>query len=318
MTALRLLLTVAAIARVLSIPAHAADKAGAKDFPAITRFKGAEIVEYQATDFDEAVLPVKPVPLNPPPATSLLRVEGKVTDITYVVPAGKTPLEVMRNYEQALGASYKTVFSCAGTDCGGDMAGFIGNSGKVVPSGWGHFSFETEKNRYLLAQRSAPGGDVYVLLYAMQETNYPTAVFQRTVELKPMQGAQVNVLDAAALQRGLEADGKVAVYGVHFDTAKAEVKPESKASLDEMAKLLAKNPGMKVYIVGHTDNTGTLAANLDLSQKRADAVAKALASTYKVEPQRLAARGVASLAPVASNSGEEGRARNRRVELVVQ
>ena len=84
MTALRLLLTVAAIARVLSIPAHAADKAGAKDFPAITRFKGAEIVEYQATDFDEAVLPVKPVPLNPPPATSLLRVEGKVTDITYV------------------------------------------------------------------------------------------------------------------------------------------------------------------------------------------------------------------------------------------
>ena len=197
-------------------------------------------------------------------------------------------------------------------------AGFIGNSGKVVPSGWGHFSFETEKNRYLLAQRSAPGGDVYVLLYAMQETNYPTAVFQRTVELKPMQGAQVNVLDAAALQRGLEADGKVAVYGVHFDTAKAEVKPDSKASLDEMAKLLAKNPGMKVYIVGHTDNTGTLAANLDLSQKRADAVAKALASTYKVEPQRLAARGVASLAPVASNSGEEGRARNRRVELVVQ
>ena len=296
----------------------AADKAGAKDFPAISRFKGAEIVDYQALEFDEAVLPVKPVFLQPPPAGGLLRVEGKVTSITYQIPANKTPLEVMRNYEQALGASYKTVFACNGDDCGGDMAGYISNSGQVVPAGWGHSSFETAKNRYLLAQRSAPAGDVYVLLYAMQETNYPTFLFQKTVEIKPMPGAQVSVLDAATLQRNLDVDGKVAVYGIFFDTRKADVKPESRSSLDEMAKLLAKIPVLKVYIVGHTDNAGTLSGNLDLSQKRAEAVAKALASTYKVDSQRLVARGVASLAPVANNGTETGRARNRRVELVVQ
>ena len=192
--------------------AFAADAPGSKDFPSISRFKGAEIADYQAVEFDEALLPVKPVD-GTPPAASLLKVEGKVTSITYLIPKGKSPLEVMRNYEQALGSGFKTVFACAGTECGKDMAGYIGNSGKVVPTGWGHMSFDTDKNRYLLAQRSGPAGDVYVLLYAMQETNYPTTVFQKTVEIKPMQGAQVTVLDAAALQRGLDAEGKVAVYG---------------------------------------------------------------------------------------------------------
>lgn len=313
----RLLRVPSLLTLALTNPAVAADKPGAKDFPTISRFKGAEIVEYQTVDYDQAVLPIKPVPESPPPPKSLLRVEGKITSITYVLPAGKTPLEAMRNYEQALGPSYKAVYGCAGTECGKDMAGYI-SSGAVVPTGWGHMSFETDKNRYLLAQRSGPGGDVYVLLYAMQETNYPTTVFQKTVEMRPMQDAQVSVLDAASLQRGLDTDGKVAVYGVFFDTAKATVKAESKASLDEMGKLLAKNRSLKVYIVGHTDNAGTLAGNLDLSQRRAEAVASTLASTYKIDPQRIVARGVASLAPVASNTDENGRARNRRVELVVQ
>jgi OOP family OmpA-OmpF porin len=318
------LATAAAFALAVSVPfatptaAGAADKQGAKDFPSISRFKGAEIVEYQTSDYDEAVLPTKPVPGEPPPPASLIKAEGKVTSITYVLPPGKTSLEAMRNYEQALGAGFKTVFSCAGDECGRDMGSYIGNSGKVVPSGWGHMSFETDKNRYLLARRSAPGGDVWVLLYAMQETNHPTVVFQKTVEVKAMQSAQVSVLDAATLQRGLEAEGKVAVYGIYFETAKADVKTESKAALDEMAKLLDRNRGLRVYIVGHTDNAGTLAANLELSQHRADAVAKALTATYKVDPQRLTARGVASLAPVSSNADEGGRARNRRVELVVQ
>lgn len=303
---------------ILPLCVHAADTPGAKDFATISRFKGAEIVEYQALEFDEAAVPIKPIELAPPPPGALLSVEGKVTIITYQIPAGKTPLEVMRNYEQALGSGFKTLFACNGDDCGRDMAGYIGNSGKVVPSGWGHVAFETAKNRYLLARRQATTGDVYVLLYATQETNYPTFLFQKTVEMRPMQAAQVSVLDAASLQRSLNADGKVAVYGVLFDTGKTEIKPQSKASLDEMAKLLTISPALKVYIVGHTDNAGSLASNLDLSQKRAEAVAKVLALTYRVDPQRMSARGVASLAPVASNTAETGRARNRRVELVVQ
>ena len=83
---------------------------------------------------------------------------------------------------------------------------------------------------------------------------------------------------------------------MYFDTDKAEVKPESKAALDEMGKLLKANPNLKVYVVGHTDNQGTLARNLDLSQKRADAVVKALEADYKIAAARLSPRGVASLA----------------------
>jgi OmpA-OmpF porin, OOP family len=116
----------------------------------------------------------------------------------------------------------------------------------------------------------------------------------------------------------LQADGKIALYGLFFDTGKAEVKAESKPQLDEMAKLLQGQPALKVYIVGHTDSQGGLEANLALSQQRAQAVVAALAGAYKVDAKRLQARGVASLAPVASNANDAGRARNRRVELVIQ
>jgi outer membrane protein OmpA-like peptidoglycan-associated protein len=85
-----------------------------------------------------------------------------------------------------------------------------------------------------------------------------------------------------------------------------------------MAKLLNTNPSLKVYIVGHTDNQGQFAHNAELSQKRAEAVVQALTSTYHVAPARLTGKGVASLAPVASNSDDAGRAQNRRVELVQQ
>ena len=102
------------------------------------------------------------------------------------------------------------------------------------------------------------------------------------------------------------------------DTDQAQIKPESKAQLDAMAKLLNTSPSLKVYSVGHTDNQGQFAHNADLSQKRAEAVLQALISTYHIAPARLTAKGIASLSPVASNSDDAGRTQNRRVELVQQ
>ncbi|MDB6001130.1 MAG: outer membrane protein OmpAb [Rhizobacter sp.] len=299
-------------------PVFAADVSGSKDHPLVSRFAGARIVDYRLNDFDEVAVPKVAIgaPGKPASPDSLLKIAGKVTRIGYAIPANKKAVEVMRNYEQALGASFKTVFGCAGNECGHDMSTFIGMDGKVIPSGWSA-SFHNENNRYLLAKREQPQGDVYVLVYVMDDESNPVSVYEEVVEVAPMQGSQVSVLSASALQQGLDAEGKVAVYGVYFDTAKAEVKAESKPSLDEMAKLLNGNRALKVYIVGHTDNVGTLASNLDLSQRRAEAVVKALAG-YKVDAQRMLAKGVASLAPVASNAAEASRARNRRVELVVQ
>ena len=132
-----------------------------------------------------------------------------------------------------------------------------------------------------------------------------------------MDSGQVTV-DASALAKGLQAQGRIALYGVFFDTGKAELKPESKPQLDEMGKLLQANPSFKVHVVGHTDNQGTLEGNLALSRQRAQAVVDALVKAYKVDARRLSAAGVASYAPLAANADEAGRARNRRVELVLQ
>lgn len=124
--------------------------------------------------------------------------------------------------------------------------------------------------------------------------------------------------DAAALTGGIAATGHAVAEGVYFDTGKADVKAESAAALGEIAKMLKQNAQLKLYVVGHTDNVGTPAANLDLSKRRAAAVVQALVSQYKVAPARLQPFGDGPYAPVASNDSDNGRAQNRRVELVKQ
>jgi outer membrane protein OmpA-like peptidoglycan-associated protein len=114
---------------------------------------------------------------------------------------------------------------------------------------------------------------------------------------------------------GLGAAGRVALYGLTFDTAKSDLKPESEPTLVEMAKLLNENAAWKVFVVGHTDTVGDAASNLKLSQARAQAVITALAAKG-IPAARLTAFGAGPYSPVASNKTEEGRAQNRRVELV--
>ena len=126
------------------------------------------------------------------------------------------------------------------------------------------------------------------------------------------------VADARFMAEGINTTGHVALYGIHFDFNKADVKPESEPALKEITKLLQQDPKLKIYVVGHTDNAGGLDYNMKLSQQRAEAVVKELISKYKIAPDRLKAGGVGPLAPVASNDTEAGKAKNRRVELVKQ
>lgn len=136
------------------------------------------------------------------------------------------------------------------------------------------------------------------------------------VEKKKM--AQEVVADAKSLAGDINATGKVAIYGIYFDFNKADVKSESDPVLKEIATLLKQNPKLNLYVVGHTDNVGTLAANMDLSKRRADAVVRTLLSKYSIDAKRLKAQGVGPLCPVAPNKSDEGRSNNRRVELVEQ
>ncbi len=124
------------------------------------------------------------------------------------------------------------------------------------------------------------------------------------------------MVDAGAMAKGLREKGHIALYGIYFDTDKAVIKPESRPTLDEIAKLLRAQPQLNVVIVGHTDSQGTFDYNVDLSRRRADAVAAELARSYKIANTRLRTAGVGFLAPIGSNASDDGRALNRRVELV--
>jgi outer membrane protein OmpA-like peptidoglycan-associated protein len=93
---------------------------------------------------------------------------------------------------------------------------------------------------------------------------------------------QYIVLSAEDIDREIKANGKASFYGIYFDNDKSDIKPVSSKTLEQMAKYLNANPKVKVYIVGHTDNTGSFEHNQKLSEARAKAVMNALTTTYKV------------------------------------
>lgn len=304
-------------ASAISLTAHAGDIDGSKDHPLLTRFTGAEIKGYKETGFDEAELPNAAMPAKD---SKMITVEGKVTRIGYRIDGSHSVLEISRNYEQALAAGkFQIVYSCKSRTCGEEFSEVVINSGRVMPPAF-PATFQDDQQRAYLAKRSGPDGDTWAFIYVMDDTssNKANYVYQEIVEPKPMATGQVQVLDAKSMQNALASEGKVALYGIYFDTDKANIKVESKAELAEMAALLNGNPKLRVYVVGHTDNQGQFAHNLELSQHRAEAVVKALSTDYKVPVTRMTAKSVASLAPVASNDDDAGRAKNRRVELVVQ
>ncbi len=124
-------------------------------------------------------------------------------------------------------------------------------------------------------------------------------------------------LNAATIAKIINEEGQVNFYGIYFDTDKAEIKPESDPMLKEIAGYLSANPTKNVFFVGHTDLTGDLTHNQNLSELRAKAVMNALVESYGISANRLKAFGVGPLSPVSSNTSEEGKARNRRVVMVL-
>jgi outer membrane protein OmpA-like peptidoglycan-associated protein len=158
---------------------------------------------------------------------------------------------------------------------------------------------------------SKEGKEVWITV----QTSFTGSYTLFIVEKKAM--AQDIVANADAFSNDLKTTGHSAVYGIYFDTGKSELKPESQQAVGEIVKLLKSETSLKVYVVGHTDNVGGLDANMKLSQDRGEAVVQALIRSG-IDSSRLKAFGNGPYAPVASNDTEEGRAKNRRVELVKQ
>lgn len=286
----------------------AADEGGSKDHPLVSRYPGSTITGYRTVEFDEFALPLGKLK---PDSTfeKTQRLEGKVTAIHYQTPAGRSILEVYRNYETALtAAGFQILFACAhNNECGrGDP---------TLWSAVGGSNWESDQQRYLSAKLSRPEGDVYLSLHVSSYGSVYAELY--VVDVKPMESGLVKVT-AAALQGGLAQSGHVEVPGIFFDFNKSDVKPESKPSLDEVARMVKANPSMRVWVIGHTDSVGTVEANQKLSEARALAVVKTLVADYGIAAARLKGYGAGPIAPVASNKTEEGRAKNRRVELVEQ
>lgn len=310
----------------ISFPALAAttygEAPGSRDHPLVGRFNGAVLHKYGTIGFEKVTVNL--------PDKRVESAEGKVFNYFYLGPKGHSDLEVFRNYKQSLEKNgFKLLYACEdGALCvqqdlsaharkwTDDSRAFVGGSFYMnnMTSG--------KPFRFLMARLARPTGDVTVILTLRggywADRGFDTDYFLQVIEAQAMQTDQVKVVMADSLGRGLTADGKIALYGIFFDTAKADVKPESKPQLDEMAKLLLQTPKLQVIIVGHTDNQGGVDANLALSLRRAQAVAAALTKNYKVDASRLSARGVANFSPVASNDADAGRAKNRRVELVAE
>jgi outer membrane protein OmpA-like peptidoglycan-associated protein len=290
------------------------DRGDSKDHPLISRYPGSCIYTYAQVGFEEFTLPLgKNVGGK---FTKSQHLEGKITSIEYNMPENRSVLEVFRNYEGGLKqGGFEILYSCAEPDC---SSGDIGNTQPLYDAGgdryepnWGG------RTRYLSAKLARSEGDVYAALSVTNPYGDAVTAYLYVVEVKPMETGLVTV-NAASLASDINRTGHASVYGIYFDTGKADIKPESDATMKEIAKLMQGNPGLNLYVVGHTDNQGGLEMNMDLSRRRAQAVLGALTTKYAVAAARLKAFGNGPYSPVASNDSDEGRAKNRRVELVKQ
>jgi OmpA-OmpF porin, OOP family len=300
-----LLLTFALLAPAAAL-AQPGDVAGAKDFPGIGRFAGSLITGYQVKDFDAARMQGAAFKDGKP--ADARRLEGRITRIAYRTNPGPSILEVSRNFETQLSkAGFETLLACDTDACGG-IPFTEAVDALPIPQMW-----VDGFNYHYYAGRKSDGGRETYASVIVSESNREIHAQLTVAELGAIENKMV---DAAAMAKGLGETGHIALYGIYFDTDKAAIKPESRPTLDQIAKLLAGQPQLNVFIVGHTDNQGNFDYNLDLSRRRAEAIAAELAKSYRIAQPRLRTAGVGFLAPVGSNATESGRALNRRVELV--
>lgn len=339
------------------------DISGAVDPPYLKRYEGSFIVERVQKSFDEFDLPLAKlektgkldgVSSDTYAPSQKKTVEGKVTRLAYFAPAGRSPLEVIRNYQEELvDNGLEVLFECKGKECGGrdeDGANTLSDLGpnNMVDSlfpfslavqeegsvGYCTLADDHTDQRYAAMKMTTPDNtEVHLALLAYTlkgEESYiadrkngyckplagHTALVVVAVEGKAREQRMVTVIPADDMGKGIGTDGHVALYGIHFDYDKADPKPDSKPQLEEIAKMLKADTALNVLVVGHTDNQGELAYNVDLSKRRADSVIQALGKDYGIDTTRLGAYGDGMTAPVASNDTEEGRAENRRVEIV--
>lgn len=264
---------------VISVPLIAQDDAdGSKDPALFTRMPGFYISRYDDIQFDKFEFNVGPGKTQ--------AMEGHSIFIVYWIKDDAqqpSALQIIRNYSNAI----KKI------------------GGQII------YEFEDGGSQNAVMKVVKDGKEVWTYVYATSNT-YNLNIIEKEAM------SQDVVADANSMAAAIKETGKVALYGIYFDTGMALLKPESQPALQEIAKLLKANTNLKLYVVGHTDNTGAFDANMKLSMDRAASVVNALVAQHGVAAASLKACGNGPTAPVATNDTPEGKALNRRVELVKQ
>ncbi len=302
--------------------AQAQDVAGSSDHPLVGRFQGSVLTFYETRSYEERRLPSAPIQRGEHTQPDLWQtpVEGKLTSIRYEGPGDRSALEVVRNFQRHLeGQGFEIVFDCRGQEgCapGGALPTFweAARGPVQIPQAW-------DSSVYVFAKRQAEGQLVFASIYGVEQTargSTPLTPFVavNVLESQAMETGLVTFVEASEMEEALATDGRIAIYRIEFDFDSADIRPQSAEQIAELGSMLTGSPELKVLIVGHTDGQGAFDYNLLLSQRRAQAVVDALATTHGVARERLTPAGAGMVSPVATNRTDDGRARNRRVEIV--
>lgn len=312
---------------------------GSIEHPLLTSYQNSCIVGYNEIKFDAVSFPMEKITIKGTEKT--LSAEGKVIDIIYGIDnsSNATVLEVQRNYEQALkNGGFEILFSAFGRknitsrrsirDSYPSFGGvdFMESLKNLKQKNFrfafsNHNSSQNNDYAYFLASGKKGNTKYTLALHIMfnrtsqKELNGNIFVQAKIVEAQEMDTGQVS---ASSIDEKIKNEGKEVFHNILFDFGSDKLTTESYAVIETLAEYLNNNTDKNYYIVGHTDNIGSLNTNQNLSEKRARAVLNTLTSKYEINTSQISAHGVGQLSPLAVNTTDEGRALNRRVEIVLK
>ncbi len=305
----------------LMIPTHLFAQ-GAESKSLISKFDNAVIVYDKTVKWDTYILPISKIKNKGSGKDwdKKLKLEGKVTRIQYTTDKKNNASFVYANYLSALKKSnWEILFSGSGDNELGNESYewqfYMFQEGLGLDDKFGSkYNFRGDDYAYIAAKFEDNDISYYAMIYIIEKDNF-TMINQDIITLK---NPDLGLVTAKLLTEKIDKKGHLALDGIFFKTGKATLTEKSVPALKNISKYLNSNKGKKYFIVGHTDNVGNFAMNMTLSKNRAKAVMNELISKYGVSTEQLKASGVANLSPMVSNTTDEGKAKNRRVEIVEQ
>lgn len=340
----------ASLAAAQELPTRDID--GASDSGIAGRVPGALIVSHFSAPLDRAEFPLSQLKKRSGQAVGNnvyvtspdenLTVEGKRTRNVYLLEPGVPPFAALRAYEASLpeqGA--EVVYFCRNDSCGGTInrAGGLGGgwmslayylwpddriTDNANSAGYCAQNGYISNLEYRLFRDEDKDVTVSVLAYILNPSQFSSckANFQnRTVVIVDVVAPdaapiELQTVSSDEMRDEISTTGKIALYGINFDSGKDSLRPDSTDTINQIAALMTSEGDLRLLIVGHTDSVGSFDYNQNLSERRAASVVRALVNQHGIAQSRLFPVGVAFASPVATNDTEEGKAQNRRVELV--